>query len=123
MKYEDDNFVAVKVFAGDNSSMLINSRGQLLVAGNNAFNKLGIKDQEIINKFTLITDIQEKIKYVSLGRYHTVLLTETGNIIAMGKNSEGQLGKGNCKTYISPQTINWTNFEIEVSTVICSFLF
>lgn len=65
--------------------------------------------------FTLSNEIQEKIIEVSLGVHHTVLLAESGNIIAMGRNSEGQLGKGNSKVYISPQTINILKSDIDVS--------
>lgn len=77
----------------------------MLVCGDNSFNKLGVQNEEHLLTFKSIKIVKDKVVNLSLGPYHSFLITESGRVIGMGKNTEGQLSIGNCTTYTYPQTV------------------
>jgi alpha-tubulin suppressor-like RCC1 family protein len=68
---EDIIFIA----AGDQTSAAINSKGQIYTWGSGQYGRLGLGTNEIVKTPKKITDqviINERIFYISLGKYHTV---------------------------------------------------
>lgn len=100
--------------------MALTSSGQLLACGLNTNNKLGLSSTfqhcEKALVLTPVKNIKVKIKDVTMGNYHTILITEDGNAITLGRNNEGQLGRGHCKPRAQPEEVNALRHKIMVGT-------
>ncbi|KAL0271844.1 UNVERIFIED_CONTAM: hypothetical protein PYX00_008810 [Menopon gallinae] len=102
-----DQMILRNIRCGRDATMVITSNGSLLACGKNSYNKLGLSrraffssvSQDIENSlgFKKVMGIKDRVLDVSLGPYHTTLLTEQGQVLTMGRNSEGQLGRKNTK--------------------------
>lgn len=89
-----------KVFCGPDCSIAISTDGYLLACGLNTNNKLGLSTffRYCEKSLTFIpVKLNRKVRDVAMGRNHTVVLTEDGFVMTIGKNREGQLGRGNLK--------------------------
>ncbi len=82
------------VSAGVWYTMVITEDGQLLAFGFNGFGELGLGDYTKRNIPTLVERIPGKVKAVSAGDDHTMVVTEDGRLFAFGGNNDGQLGLG-----------------------------
>ena len=103
-----DNVLLVKCGA---FHTIVNTTTGLYSFGNNLFGQLGIEEKYLLYVFkpTKI-DINLKIKDISCGNYHTILLTDKGDIYGFGSNKYGQLGIDNCgEDVIYPIKINISN--------------
>jgi len=60
----------------------------------------------------------EKIVSIACGYYHSLVLTDVGNVYSWGNNSKGQLGMGNRTTQIRPQKIELNNNQI-IKSISC----
>ncbi|XP_044259072.1 serine/threonine-protein kinase Nek8 [Tribolium madens] len=104
------NLTKIKdLFCGENETVLLTINGQILVSGFNNYRKLGVADQEKITLFTPVP-IREKIKFVSIGPNHIMLLSENGVAIALGRNPEST----------KPQTIKLQN---KITMIACGLNF
>jgi len=90
---------------------IINTKTGLYSFGNNLFGQLGIKDKYLSYVFTPTKiNINLKIKDISCGDYHTILLTDNGNIYGFGSNKYGQLGIDNYdEDIIYPTKLKFSN--------------
>lgn len=97
------------IYCGGNGSMIITTNGQLLACGLNTNNKLALSTMfQHIEKslhFIPVRNVKQKIIDVSMGEHHTILISELGNVITLGRNSEGQLGRGHCKPNAQPEAV------------------
>jgi len=74
---------------------IIDVQNNVWMRGRNAFGELGLGDRSYIPFFTQIPEV--KADSAACGRYHTLLLTPEGTLLAFGKNENGRLGLGNYK--------------------------
>ncbi|KAF2905521.1 hypothetical protein ILUMI_00654 [Ignelater luminosus] len=110
-----NEYLITNIFAENNSSALLDDSGKILVCGDNTHNKLGVRNETKLLNFQILRILKDKIINVSMGLNHTILVTQNGKTIGMGKNTEGQLGIGNCTTYSYPQTANTPQNIVMVS--------
>jgi len=62
----------------------------------------------------------ERIRFVSVGSYHSTALTSEGRVIVWGSNRFGQLGFGSVRELIEPVDVN-NRFDLNVGEEIVSF--
>jgi len=88
----DDTFIT-QVESGNGYSLAIDDQGALFGWGFNSNGQLGLGDRD---ERLLPVEIDafngESINTVSAGNSHTLVLTESGKVFAMGSNTDGQLG-------------------------------
>jgi len=65
-----------------------------VVCGQNLYGQLGTTFKNDIFSPFPISSIYSSVKKVVTGSYHTVILTERGEVFAFGRNYDGQLGNG-----------------------------
>jgi alpha-tubulin suppressor-like RCC1 family protein len=110
-----DNFDGEKVIAvslGDRHSSAITESGKLYTWGYNNFGQLGDGTTTTRTTPTLIDKFNdEKVISVSLGRYHSSAITESGKLYTWGLNDAGQLGDGTTANKTIPTLINRFNGE------------
>ncbi|KAF2367178.1 Protein kinase domain [Trinorchestia longiramus] len=108
-----EDVVMTNVRCGGDGTILISDQGLMFACGSNTDNKLGlsgtgglfsIKQNDIDKALvpTRVRSIECRVVDVSMGPYHTAILKETGQVVTFGRNSEGQLGRGNCKPTNQP---------------------
>ena len=109
---------------GDVSFVLKND-GSLWACGENDFGQLGLGDSGSSNERTsftqVTTNINNDVKQVFCGSYHTVILKNDGTIWTCGRNNYGQLGLGiDTTTYFAvtftqvPQPSTSTRASVEI---------
>lgn len=119
-----NEYLITNIFAENNSSALLDDSGRILVCGDNTHNKLGVRNETKLLSFQILRILKDKIINVSMGLNHTILVTQNGKTIGMGKNSEGQLGIGNCTTYSYPQTANTPqNIAVSITTSVTNLMY
>src|SRR5690606_9448301 len=98
----------IQIFAKNNNSAYLTSKGELYVWGKNNSGQLGIGDRENKLKPTLlpfhpqaisfqsensnVSSVEEKLCFIAFGYTHTLCLTSNGNCYTCGGNYFGQLG-------------------------------
>ncbi|XP_059113876.1 E3 ISG15--protein ligase Herc6-like [Peromyscus eremicus] len=98
------------VSCGKEHSMAICHKGRVFAWGAGSEGQLGIGEFKKINltpmKIKALAGI--KIIQVSCGHYHSLALSEDGQVFSWGKNSQGQLGLGkNIQSQASPQKVKY----------------
>lgn len=90
---------------------IINTQKGLYAFGNNLFGQLGIKNKYLCYVYSITKiNIHLKIKDISCGDYHTLLLTDNGDVYGFGSNKYGQLGLDNYdEDIIYPTILNLQN--------------
>eukprot|EP01125_Pyxidicula_operculata_P019071 TRINITY_DN688_c0_g1_i2.p1 TRINITY_DN688_c0_g1~~TRINITY_DN688_c0_g1_i2.p1 ORF type:complete len:561 (+),score=101.06 TRINITY_DN688_c0_g1_i2:41-1723(+) len=95
-----------QVFCGGNFSIALTKTGKLYCWGENKNGQLGLKDTETRITPTRITFFDDKpVKTVGCGDYHTLVITETGDMYAFGNNKYGQLGVGDFTDRTEPTLV------------------
>ncbi len=106
-----------QISAGFDRSFALNKNGQVYSWGSNTEGRLGLKDTKNRNTPTLVPEIPDNIVQLSTGKYHTLALTNTGEVYSWGSNTFGQLGLGDIKNINTPTLIpNLPNDIIQIST-------
>ena len=89
--------IEIEPYTGEShSAFLIREQNQtyLYMFGKNIFGQLGFGENSYVFEPLLLPDFPEKIKKVSLGGEHSIILTTKNNIFVSGLNIFGQLGLG-----------------------------
>ena len=83
-----------RVSCGNKHTAILDDKGRLFTCGSNDCGQLGTghKRGELIP--ALITTINDRMVQISAGVAHTLVLTKSGRVFAMGNNSNGELGTG-----------------------------
>lgn len=86
-----------KVSCGLHHTAFVTGEGEIYTCGNNENGQLGLKDTRSRYTPTVLEELsQYRFKSVACGYYHTLALTEQGEVFVFGRNDRGQLGLVNC---------------------------
>jgi RCC1 and BTB domain-containing protein len=111
----------VQIICGLRHSLVLTKSGELYGFGYNYFGQIGCGNNS--NQLTPIKIIgfnSEKIVSIACGGYHSLVLTDEGQVYSWGYNSHGQLGLGNKAHQNRPQKINLNNNQI-VKSISCGW--
>jgi len=76
-------------------ALAISEDGKVYAWGFNKNGQLGVGDNVNRRNPTLVESMEEQnVVQVAVGRFHSLMLTDTGHVYACGENSEGQCGIG-----------------------------
>jgi len=99
----------VQIAAGDAHSMVLLDNGEILSWGDNAFGQLGIGNAISSMIPTLVLQANEtpltNIVSITAGAFHSLALSNNGEIWAFGKNQNGELGIGSTADLSIPATV------------------
>lgn len=109
-----------QIACGQNCTFILKTNGSVWACGYNSYGQLGLGTTDInYNTFTQVTtNINNDVKQIACGEYHTVILKNDGSIWSCGRNDKGQLGisgAGNKNTFT--QVI--TNISNDVKLIAC----
>jgi len=90
---------------GTRHTAIVDNKGRLFMCGSGDAGQLGTgsRERELVPKE--ITSIPEQVEHVSCSIFHTLVLTKSGDVYAMGGNNFGQLGTGNKRSAVFPTRI------------------
>ena len=112
----------VKLIAcGDYHTFIIKNDGSVWSCGYNQYGQLGLGDVGNKSTFTQVTtNINNDVKQISCGEYHTFILKNDGSVWSCGYNTWGQLGL-NDTTYRNTFTKVTTNINNDVKQIACGY--
>ena len=85
-----------QIACGEHHTVILKNDGSIWSCGRNDTGQLGISGATDKNTFTqVITNINNDVKQVACGGYHTFILKADGSVWACGYNYHGQLGLNN----------------------------
>ena len=88
-----------KVSCGLHHTAFVTEEGNVYTCGNNENGQLGLKDTRSRYMPTVLEELsQYHFRDVACGYYHTLALTEQGEVFVFGRNDRGQLGIVNSMT-------------------------
>ena len=95
------------ISCGDEHTAVVTQSGRLFTFGCNEWGQLGLGHNNNVIKPSCVKVLKpDQVVAVSCGRYHTVVAMRSGQVWAMGCNSEGQLGVGRGAEWLSaPQKV------------------
>eukprot|EP00397_Hematodinium_sp_SG-2012_P000918 GEMP01000919.1.p1 GENE.GEMP01000919.1~~GEMP01000919.1.p1 ORF type:complete len:1187 (+),score=222.50 GEMP01000919.1:256-3816(+) len=86
------------VVAGGNHTAFLHRSGQVFLAGDNQYGQLGHAKSDVAHSHIPLelpfNGFNTRMRHCLLGEAHTILLTEEGELYAMGLNTEKQCGPG-----------------------------
>ena len=90
---------------GTRHTAIVDSEGRLYMCGSGDAGQLGTgsREKELVPK--IISSIPEKIVHTAGGIFHTLAISRTGKLYAMGGNNFGQLGTGNKRSSAFPTRV------------------
>jgi alpha-tubulin suppressor-like RCC1 family protein len=101
-----------EISAGDYHTMFLTEKGEVYACGWGGYGQLGTGDNE--NRLTPVKITfpvgTDPIKEISAGDYHTMFLTEKGEVYGCGSGRYGQLGTGDREDRLTPVKI--TTFPV-----------
>jgi alpha-tubulin suppressor-like RCC1 family protein len=102
---------------GQFHSIIVTAGGEALVCGKNDYGQLGFESPDNVKSFTKIklpvqmsphklnstssTFMNDSVRQVCCGYYHTLLLLHNGTVLGVGRNDYGQLGLGHSQAKIN----------------------
>ena len=112
-------FKIVQIAAGSNHLMALSEDGQLFAWGCGEQGQLGRRVLERLKQYGLRpTNVTPRmgrsrviIKRVVCGAYHTLAISEDGNLWTMGLNNYGQLGLGDLDERLTAELVNPANWN------------
>ena len=108
------------VYCGFNYTFILKNDGSIWSCGGNAYGQLGLGNTTTKTTFTKVTtNVNNDVKQIACGDYHTIILKNDGSVWGTGVNSSGMLGLGNTST-INKFTKATTNVNNDVKYVACS---
>ena len=111
-----------EVSCGYVHTFILKNDGSLWACGYNNYGQLGLGDTNTYKVFTQVTtNINNDIKQVECGTYHTFIVKNDGSLWSCGYNDNGQLGLGNNNTYrvFTQVTTNINNDVKQISSFCC----
>jgi len=100
------NVIDVATSQGGNSSaepyvLILTDDGTVYSFGSNSYGQLGRSGDPNVMLPVVLPDVNSKVKAVSCGLDHTLILFENGELYGVGNNTYGQLGPKNVGSHLS----------------------
>jgi alpha-tubulin suppressor-like RCC1 family protein len=117
-----DGVTLDRIYPGLDHGVAVTDEGTALTWGRNDRGQLGLGDTNDRNTPVAVTLPDTSVGLVRsacAGQFHTLLLTSTGAVLAMGGNAHGQLGTGEGSNMSSLPTRVAALAGIEVTAVAC----
>ena len=102
----------IEPFTGESHSAFLfkdQDSTYIYMFGKNIFGQLGLGENSYIYEPLLLNDFPEKIKKISLGGEHSMILTTKNNLYVSGLNIFGQLGLGDYENRYNFSKVNIYN--------------
>ena len=110
-----------QIACGTYHTVILKTDGSLWGCGYNYYNQLGLSDSANKHMFVNITtNINNDVKQIACGQYHTFILKNDGSIWGCGYNLYGQLGLSHTND-MNTFTKVVTNINSEVKQIACGF--
>ncbi|XP_054264750.1 X-linked retinitis pigmentosa GTPase regulator-like [Macrosteles quadrilineatus] len=101
--------------AGCLHSAVLNSKGEVFVWGSNSDGQLGLgEDVKSVLTPTRL-HLKDSVAKISCGYYHTVLLTEEGQVYVCGEGEGGKLGLGVTESVRVPTVVSLDAWPISIT--------
>src|SRR5689334_17101170 len=98
--------IHIQISCGSCHSILLNEDGLVYSFGNNLESQLGLGHKKDQSTPQIILDLENiRIKKISCGENHSILLSEEGTLYSFGRNGSGHLGLGNTTDQSTPQFV------------------
>jgi X-linked retinitis pigmentosa GTPase regulator len=97
-----------EVSLGSNHSLCLLRNGKVLCWGSSKDGKMGLEstnDRNFLTPKDLITLESEKIFQLSAGPFHSMVLTEKGELYTFGNSKDGKLGYEENKNVMIPRMV------------------
>uniref|UniRef100_A0A3B4A2T5 RCC1-like domain-containing protein n=1 Tax=Periophthalmus magnuspinnatus TaxID=409849 RepID=A0A3B4A2T5_9GOBI len=101
---------------GGGHSVVVTGNGEVFVCGQNNKGQLGLGHTLNVYTLELCPSLRQKITNVSCGWDFTLLLSDTGQLLACGSNTFGQLGIGETVQHSS----NWLIVQVSIGRFFLS---
>ncbi len=104
--------------------MLLCESGELYVCGSNFRGQLGLGHRGDRIIFTRVEGLPagERIKQLVCGDNHTMLLCESGELYACGRNGDGQLGLGHRQDRDIFTRVKGLPFGVRIKQLVCGWI-
>ena len=108
-----------QISCGYDCTFILKTNGSLWSCGNNYYGQLGLNDTTQRTTFTQVTtNINNDVKQIACGEYHTIILKTDGSLWGCGLNGSGQLGLGYTNPRYTFERIA-NNINNDVKQVVC----
>lgn len=86
-----------RIAVGEAHSIALTTKGVVFAWGDGENGQLGLPNVPMQNTPTVVSTLPEEVKIVRIaaGQFHTLAISEYGDVFAWGNNAFGQLGTGN----------------------------
>eukprot|EP01125_Pyxidicula_operculata_P011631 TRINITY_DN3812_c0_g2_i2.p1 TRINITY_DN3812_c0_g2~~TRINITY_DN3812_c0_g2_i2.p1 ORF type:complete len:2464 (-),score=554.47 TRINITY_DN3812_c0_g2_i2:160-7446(-) len=99
---------ATKVATKGYFTLVVTDEGKLFSFGENSYGQLGLGHRENQNRPQLVVGLaHKKVVDISCGMFHSLALTDEGQLYAWGRNKHGQLGLGTTVDHDSPHLVSF----------------
>ncbi|KAG5681672.1 hypothetical protein PVAND_011086 [Polypedilum vanderplanki] len=117
-----ENYTIIQICSGFQHSVAINDWGQLFAWGFNKFGQCGLDNDESDQHRTpkIVKSLATKhIVQVACGHFHTLALTNSGELYSFGNNSHGQCGLGFVSDKVLKPTLVASLVGLPISYIVC----
>ena len=115
-----DSEKITSISCGNNHALALTQTGKVYAWGYNECGQLGLKHTINVRKPKLIEmPNNDRVKQISCGNYHSLLLTTDGSIYSFGFNVHGQLGHKNEENVNIPTLIETSSKFTEILAFNC----
>ena len=116
------NVIDIKQIAcGYSHTIILKYDGSIWSCGNNGYGQLGLGNTTDQSTFTQVTtNIDNDVKQIDCGYYHTIILKNDGSVWSCGYNTYGQLGLNSTTNYTSFTQVT-TNINNDVKQISCGY--
>uniref|UniRef100_A0A336LYC2 CSON004352 protein n=1 Tax=Culicoides sonorensis TaxID=179676 RepID=A0A336LYC2_CULSO len=114
------DYTIIAISAGSNHSLAINEWGQVFSWGSNELSQLGFETENDVTTPKIIRTLATKrVIQIACGQFHSLALTDSGDLYAWGANGYGQLGLGMTCEKVTKPTLIKSLQGVPISFICC----